>query len=94
MNTGHIIYLITGVVLGIWVSKVVGSKKNQREVKADRKKEIIELFDSKGKITNDNVQELFRISDATATNYLQELEDEGKIKQIGETGKHVYYILK
>jgi predicted HTH transcriptional regulator len=31
------------------------------------------------------------VSDATATRYLQTLENEGKIKQVGTTGKSVKY---
>ncbi len=31
------------------------------------------------------------ISEATATRYLEELEKEGKIKQVGKTGAHVFY---
>ncbi len=34
------------------------------------------------------------VSDATATNYLQELEREGRIEQIGERGRFVTYRLK
>jgi len=31
------------------------------------------------------------VSDATATRYLEELEKEGFIRQVGRTGRHVYY---
>jgi len=34
---------------------------------------------------------LLEISDATATRYLDELEEEGLIKQVGKTGVSVYY---
>lgn len=43
------------------------------------------------KITNDEVQKLLKISDATAERYLDELEKNGLIKQYGEVGKDVYY---
>jgi len=43
------------------------------------------------KITNDEVQKLLKVSDATAERYLQELEGQGKLKQFGEVGKEVYY---
>jgi len=42
-------------------------------------------------ITNNAVEELLGVSDATATRYLEELEHEGLIKQQGETGKYTYY---
>jgi len=37
------------------------------------------------------VENLLLVSDATATRYLDELEKEGKIKQVGKTGKGVFY---
>ena len=44
-------------------------------------------------ITCDNVEKLLDVSNATARKYLNELEVENKIKQIGERGRDVYYIL-
>jgi ribosomal protein S25 len=52
---------------------------------------ILELLDAKRKITNDEVEKLLHVSDATATRYLSELEKQGKIKQVGKTGKAVEY---
>jgi len=42
---------------------------------------------------NDDVERLVKVSNATAERYLDELEKEGKIKQIGKTGHAVYYQL-
>lgn len=42
-------------------------------------------------ITNDWVQKKLGVSDATAVRYLDELEKEGIIKQVGETGRSTYY---
>ena len=52
---------------------------------------ILEALTVKGKITNDEVEKLLHVSDATATRYLSELEKEGKIQQVGKTGKAVEY---
>ena len=49
------------------------------------------MFETKSKITNDEVEKILHISDATATRYLDILENEGKIKQEGKTGKAVFY---
>jgi Fic family protein len=49
--------------------------------------------DIKKGITCDNVEKLLDVSNATARKYLNELEVENKIKQIGERGRDVYYIL-
>ena len=52
---------------------------------------ILEAMSAKGKITNDEVEKLLHVSDATATRYLSALEKEGKIQQVGKTGKAVAY---
>ena len=61
----------------------------------DRKRKkldkIMEALNAKGKITNDEVEKLLHVSDATATRYLSALEKEGKIQQVGKTGKAVQY---
>ncbi len=53
---------------------------------------IMDLFAKKTEITNDDVQWQLRVSDATATRYLSELERRGKLKQIGTTGRGVTYV--
>jgi predicted HTH transcriptional regulator len=61
--------------------------------KEARKRKIMEFFGSSlnRKATNNDIEELLGISDATVTRYLEELEKEGLIKQIGKTGSAVYY---
>ena len=49
------------------------------------------MFEIKSKITNDEVEKLLHVSDATATRYLDILEKEGKVKQDGKTGHSVFY---
>jgi len=49
--------------------------------------------DIKKGITTENVRRLLDVSGGTARKYLNELEDENKIKQIGKTGRDVYYTL-
>ena len=52
---------------------------------------ILEALNTKGKITNDEVEKLLHVSDATATRYLSALEKDGKIQQVGKMGKAVEY---
>ncbi len=47
---------------------------------------------AKDKITNDEVQELLKVSDATAERYLAEFEKRGILKQFGQIGHDVYYL--
>lgn len=60
----------------------------RKRKKLDR---VMSLFLKQSKITNDEVEKLLHVSDATATRYLSQLEKEGKIKQSGKTGKGVKY---
>src|SRR3990167_8469424 len=60
----------------------------RKRKKLDR---VMALFLKQSKITNDEVEKLLHVSDATATRYLSILEKENKIKQVGKTGKGVSY---
>ncbi|PIR40113.1 MAG: hypothetical protein COV33_01600 [Candidatus Zambryskibacteria bacterium CG10_big_fil_rev_8_21_14_0_10_34_34] len=66
---------------------------NQTRQEKKRKKidAILDLFAKQTNLTNDEVEKLLHVSDATATRYLETLEKEGKIKQVGKTGKGVMY---
>ena len=59
--------------------------------KRKKRDKIMQALNTRNKITNDEVEKLLRVSDATATRYLSALEKEGKIKQIGKTGHGVVY---
>ena len=67
-----------------------GLISRQAGEKAKNKAKISGLIGSKGRITNDDVQNALGVSDATATRYLEELEKEGVLKQVGAAGKYTY----
>ncbi len=76
------------------IEKIVYRDMSKKQ-KEEGKEEILKtLRGAQGKITNNDVEKLLNVSDATATNYLQELENENKIEQIGKTGRSVFYRLK
>ncbi len=60
----------------------------RKRKKLDR---VMTLFLKKSKITNDEVREFLHVSDATAERYLNTLEKENRIKQVGKTGHAVSY---
>ena len=62
--------------------------QNKKRKKLDL---ILTLFAKQKNITNDEVEKLLHVSDATATRHLSQLEKEGRIKQNGKTGKGVSY---
>lgn len=72
--------------LAVKARAVIQSRKRKKLEK------IMEVVNAKGKITNDQVEKLLHVSDATATRYLAQLEKEGKVKQEGKTGKGVSYL--
>ena len=52
---------------------------------------VMGLFAKKKSITNDDVEKLLHVSDATALRYLTHLKKENKIVQVGKTGHAVSY---
>lgn len=50
-----------------------------------------EYLKEKTEITNNEVQNYLGVSDASAERYLDELESQGKLKQIGKVGYQVKY---
>ncbi|MDP3731267.1 MAG: FaeA/PapI family transcriptional regulator [bacterium] len=76
-------------------TKEIGSLEQARQTiiqqKSDTKQKILKLFGQQNEIRNDDIEKLLGVSDSTATNYLEELEKEGKISQHGDTGRGVFY---
>ena len=65
--------------------------QTQREEKAERKQKILGLLARQSSLTNNQIEELLGVSDATATRYMEELEQEGRVRQVGEKGRFVRY---
>ena len=64
-----------------------------QEIKENNKQKILKQLAERGKIKTNEVADILEVSRATAFRYLEELEKEGKIKQIGTFGKNVKYVL-
>ncbi|MDP1706236.1 MAG: winged helix-turn-helix transcriptional regulator [bacterium] len=52
---------------------------------------VLNMAQISDKITNNDIERTLGVSDSTATRYLQELEEQGKIEQVGEEGRAVFY---
>jgi len=95
----ELIIFIAGLVIGGAFVLAVKKKsvdltvvnKQRAEQKERNKQKALQLFQTKAQITNDDVETALKVSDATAERYLDELEKEGRLKQIGKTGKNVLY---
>lgn len=65
--------------------------QKREEIKSKNKEKIMQLFDSRAKITTGAVSSAIGVSSVTAFRYLEELEQEKKIAQNGKIGKFVFY---
>ena len=72
------------------VLRAEASQVVQNRIKK-RKRRILEVARIKERITNDDVEDLFCISDSTAGKYLRDLVAEKKLEKVGDTGRGVYY---
>lgn len=52
---------------------------------------VLNMAQISDKITNNDIEQALGVSDSTATRYLQELEEQGKIEQVGKEGRAVFY---
>lgn len=97
-----IIIFILGIIAGLAIAQFLPKKQTkigkkvqeQISAKEERKRKIIVHLRKHGAQSNNDIEKLLKVSDATVTNYLQELEDQGKVEQIGEKGRFVKYQLK
>ncbi len=91
--------LVIGIAFGFWVgrkssSRVIQTKfvnKEQIETKQENLRKILQMAIDVGEVSNDMVEKGLRVSNATAERYLQELEEQGKLQQIGTRGRSVIY---
>lgn len=88
----RIIFLI---LIGFIGGYLYARRKFKADKKLDEKQEkVLGLIREKGEITNNDIERMFGVSDATATRYLDKLEKEDKIVQIGREGRFVKYKMK
>jgi predicted HTH transcriptional regulator len=90
-----------GIALGVVFGTVFEASNTRKmgtggstEAKAEKEKHLVQIMAfaaGKESIRNDEVQTLLGVSDATTERYLDELEQTGKLKQIGKTGRSVVY---
>ena len=62
--------------------------------KESRKQKALALFADKPELSNSDIRKALGVSSRTAVRYLDELEHEGKIEQVGKVGHAVTYRLR
>ncbi len=65
--------------------------QNQVETRKKHLDAVLALSARQAKITNDDVQRELKVSDATATRYLETLAEFGQLTRVGQRGQSVYY---
>ena len=84
-----VILLIAVVVLSRALYLAHGEEKETKKQKnLDR---IISLFEADRELTNIEVRKMLGVSSRTVVRYMDELEREGKVTQVGNTGEKVCY---
>ena len=68
--------------------------RRQAEEKSENMEKLREYARGRGAITNDEAEKLLAVSNATAERYLNELEKEGLLEQVGDIGQAVHYRVK
>ena len=89
-----------GIVLGFVLGRADARERissfinTEKPALKDRRKQmLVKHLRDRERLTNSEAQELLGVADSTITNYFDELEDEGVVTQVGETGRGVYYTL-
>lgn len=95
------------IILGIVVIAILLSRKTRDKVvgicaaavgldakKRENKEKILALLAERDSASNHDIREALKISDRTVIRYMDELEKEGRVEQVGNTGRGVAYRLK
>jgi len=79
--------------MAITIGKALEDKAQSPESaqKKQNLKKLEQHISKNNKITNNDVERILGVKNTTAWRYLNELEKQGKIKQVGKEGKYTYY---
>ena len=75
------------------VVKVCKSALDQTLKKSKNKKKIIELLEQ-GELSNSEIREALKVSRRSVVRYMDQLEKEDRVEQVGDIGRGVTYRLK
>lgn len=70
---------------------LIKARQHIQKRRQKRLDKILTALRDKKKMTNKEIRQVVRVSDATIVRYMDILEKEDKVRQVGKTGKHVYY---
>lgn len=95
------------VFIGIAIVALLLSRKTRENIvgicavaldqtvrKSGNKEKILGLFKEQAELSNFDIREALGVSERTTVRYMDELEREGKVEQVGNTGRGVAYRMK
>lgn len=95
------------IIIGVVIIAVLLSRKSREKIvgicataldqtvrKKANKAKVVTLLAEKGELSNSDIREALNVSDRSVIRYMDELEREGKVEQMGNTGRGVVYRLK
>ena len=74
--------------------KIYGLIEEKESVKKENLRRLRDFIRDKDRVTNNDIEKLLGVSNATAERYLNELEKEGLLEQVGQIGQGVHYVVK
>ena len=86
--------LLIGYLIGHYADRDNHTSISQGQRRSERIALLKEHIMGKREITNEDVERLLGVSDATAERYLQELEVQGLLEQVNKSGPYVKYLVK
>lgn len=61
--------------------------------KQRNKQKIMDLFQKEKELSNEQIRNALKVSYRSVIRYMDDLEKEGKVRQMGNTGRGVVYVL-
>jgi len=99
MNSWVIVIVVVGLVIVFPLTYrktrepmvgICGAALDQTVRKNANKAKVLDLLQA-GELTNSDIREALKVSRNTVVRYMDELEAEGKVEQVGVTGRGVLY---
>ncbi len=76
------------------VVKVCATVWNETLQKNQNKEKILNLLRGKGQLSNHDIRMVLEVSERSIVRYMDELEKEGRVAQVGTTGRGVIYRIR
>ncbi len=73
------------------ICNVSALKSSEKENNINK---VVSLLEEKSEVSNSEIRKTLGVSSMTAVRYMNELESEGRVEQVGKTGRSVIYRLK